>query len=127
MKKNITYFMWGYQHHFNHSLKYDIQNLLGSIGIDYIDLDTFLVGIRSPELSDEGFPICVEPEDGKWDLSIFDNFSQKLSNEIKNHPLKNMFYSNDERATREKPENIRRDSISKYQLKSKHVFITKTL
>jgi len=118
MKNTITYFMWGYQWHFNRSLKYNIQTLLESIGIDDIKLDTFLVGIRSPELSDEGFPICIEPEDGKWDLSIFDNFAQKLSNEIESHPLKNMHYSNDERSTREKPENIRRDSISKAIKKS---------
>lgn len=113
MRDTITYFMWGYQQHFNHSLKYNIQNLLETIGIDDIELDTFLVGIRSPELSDEGFPICIEPENGKWNLSIFDNFCERLSNEIENHPLKNMFYSNDKRATREKPEYIRRDSISK--------------
>ena len=82
MKNTITYFMWGYQRHFNRSLKYNIQTLLESIGIDDINLDTFLVGIRSPELSDEGFPICIEPEDGngiyQFLIILHKNFQMKL-------------------------------------------------
>lgn len=118
MKRTITYFMWGYQEHFNHSFKYNIEKILELIGIDSIKIDTLLVGIRSEELSSERFPVCIEPEDGKWALSSFSDFQEILKNEIENHPLKNMFYSNSERATRDKPENIKRDSISKAVKKS---------
>ena len=111
MKRTITYFMWGYQEHFNHSFKYNIEKILELIGIDSIKIDTLLVGIRSEELSSERFPICIEPEDGKWVLSSFSDFQEILKNEIENHPLKNMFYSNSERATRDKPENIKSDVV----------------
>ncbi|MHA3114789.1 hypothetical protein E0H86_04080 [Acinetobacter sp. ANC 4635] len=110
MKKTITYFMWGYQPHFNHSLKQNSKTILESIGVDDIELETFLVGIRSSELSSERFPICIEPEDGKWELSLFDSFSIEL--ETDNHPLKDIFYSNDEKSMREKPEKIHREAIS---------------
>ncbi|WP_335968402.1 hypothetical protein [Acinetobacter bereziniae] len=112
MKKTITYFMWGYQEHFNFSLRYETKSILNSIGIDDVEPETFLVGIRSSVLSNNHFPICIEPEDGKWVLSLFDNFSIILQSETDNHPLKNIFYSNDEESMREKPERIHREAIS---------------
>jgi hypothetical protein len=62
--------------------------------------------------SENNYPICIEPEDGKWDLKIFDGLVEDVKTEIESHPLKNMLYSNDEQATRDKPENIRKDSVS---------------
>lgn len=112
MKRTITYFMWGYQEHFNFSLRYETKSILNLIGIDEVEPETFLVGIRSPALSNNHFPICIEPEDGKWELSLFDNFPTILQSETDNHPLKNIFYSNDEESMREKPERIHREAIS---------------
>ena len=111
MQKTIKYFMWGYQEHFRFSLRYDTEKVLEKIGLYGVDFEVLLVGVLSSD-SENTYPICIEPEDGKWDLEIFSNIIEDVEQEIENHPLKNMFYSNDQQAMREKPENIRRDSVS---------------
>ena len=103
--------MWGYQEHFRFSLRYDTEKVLEKIGLYGVDFEVLLVGVLSSD-SENTYPICIEPEDGKWNLEIFSNIIEDVEQEIENHPLKNMFYSNDQQAMREKPENIRRDSVS---------------
>lgn len=103
--------MWGYQEHFRFSLRYDTEKVLEKIGLYGVDFEVLLVGVLSSD-SENTYPICIEPEDGKWNLDIFSNIIEDVEQEIENHPLKNMFYSNDQQAMREKPENIRRDSVS---------------
>ncbi|WP_440455190.1 hypothetical protein [Psychrobacter sp. ASPA161_9] len=111
MRKTIKYFMWGYQEHFRFSLKYDTEKVLEKIGLYDVDFEVLLVGALASN-SENNYPICIEPEDEKWDLKIFSGLIEDIGIEIENHPLKNMFYSNDEQATRDKPENIRRESVS---------------
>ncbi len=103
--------MWGYQEHFRIILKLDVERVLEKIGLYNVDFEVLLVGVLAPN-SENNYPICIEPEDGKWDLKIFDGLVEDVETEIENHPLKNMFYSNDEQAMRDKPENIRKDSVS---------------
>ncbi|WP_201554761.1 hypothetical protein [Psychrobacter sp. 72-O-c] len=117
MRKTINYFMWGYQNHFRFSLKYNTEKVLEKIGLYDVDFEVLLVGVLASDF-ENNYPICIEPEDGKWDLKIFGSLIEDVKKEIENHPLKNMFYSNDELAMREKPENIRRDSISRAVRKS---------
>lgn len=111
MQKTIKYFMWEYQEHFRFSLEYDTEKVLEKIGLYNVDFDVLLVGVLAPD-SKNGYPICIEPEDGKWELKIFDSLIENIETEIENHPSKNMFYSNDKQAMKDKPENIRKDSIS---------------
>ena len=103
--------MWGYQHAFRFNLKYDTERTLEKIGLYNVDFEVFLVGVLGSN-SENNYPICIEPEDGKWNLKIFDGLIGNIEKEIEDHPLKNMFYSNDEQATRDKPENIRKGSVS---------------
>lgn len=103
--------MWGYQEHFRIKLKLDVKRVLEKIGLYDVDFEVLLVGVLASN-NENNYPICIEPEDRKWDLKIFDGLIKDIETEIENHPLKNMFYSNDEQAMREKPENIRRDSVS---------------
>ena len=111
MQKTIKYFMWGYQEHFRIILKLDVKRVLEKIGLYNVDFEVLLVGVLASN-SENNYPICIEPEDGKWDLKIFDGLVEDVKTEIENHPLKNMLYSNDEQATRDKPENIKKDSVS---------------
>lgn len=111
MQKTIKYFMWGYQEHFRFSLKYDTEKVLEKIGLYGVDFEVLLVGVPSSDF-ESIYPICIEPEDGKWDLKIFGSLIEDIKKEIENHPLKNMFYSNDKQAMKDKPENIRKDSVS---------------
>ena len=46
--------------------------------------------------------MCIEPEDGKWPIDLFDELLDVIETEISDHPLRNMFYS-DEIRMREKP------------------------
>lgn len=103
--------MWGYQHAFRFNLKYDTEKVLEKIGLYGVAFDVLLVGVLSSDFENI-YPICIEPEDGKWDLKIFGSLVEDIRKEIENHPLKKIFYSNDEQAMKDKPENIRKDSVS---------------
>ncbi len=105
MPDYIEHFMWGYQHLFRHSVELLAKDVFRLIGVD-VEPEVFLVGVRRPGFSD-GYPVCVEPEDGKWPHSIFDGLSELIDTEIPKHPLQSMFYSH-EPTMRDKPENIRR-------------------
>lgn len=111
MRKTIDYFMWGYQDSFRFGLKYDTERTLEQIGLYDVDFEVLLVGVLASN-NENNYPICIEPEDGKWDLKIFGSLIEDIKKEIENHPLKNMFYSNDKQAMKDKPENIRKDSVS---------------
>ena len=54
--------------------------------------------------------VCVEPEDGKWPLDLFDGLLDEIETQVAQHPLQSVFYT-DEPSMRDKPENIRRDSV----------------
>lgn len=101
--------MWGYQPHFRHSVEYLAKEVLRSLGVG-VDTTALLVGARKPESSDRN-PICVEPEDGKWPLALFDGLLEAVEEIYSKHDLQSMFYG-DEASMRDKPEWMRRDSVT---------------
>ena len=107
MKRLIHLFMWGYQPHFVYSLERLASNVFEELGVA-LKPDVLLVGVLKPDA--EGHPVCVEPEDGKWDLSLFEEIPKAFPDTIKNHPLQNMFYG-DEPSMRDKPEKIGRAHV----------------
>ena len=110
MKSNtINLFMWGYQEHFRICFENLMNNVMKKLGIPKPGVECLLVGAKIPgcqNLND----VCVEPEDGKWLVELFDGLLDEIEKEIPNHPLQNMFYG-DGPSMREKPENIRRDTV----------------
>ena len=69
-----------------------------------------LVGALAPQKQD-GNPVCIEPEDGEWALTIFTDLLNSIEAIVQDHPLQNVYYG-DEPSMRDKPENIRRDSVT---------------
>jgi hypothetical protein len=110
MKGTIRLFMWGYQEHFAWNLSRLAEQVFEELGVA-LKPDVLLVGVLKPEEKDRHL-VCVEPEDGKWPLSLFADIPARYAETIKTHPLQNMFYD-DEPSMRDKPENIRRDSARK--------------
>lgn len=97
--------MWGYQPHFRANLEYRAKRVFELLGAA-IEPQLLLVGLRQPQLP-PGYPVCLEPEDGEWSLSLFDGLDERVETAISVHPMQQMFYS-DETTMREKPERIRR-------------------
>ena len=109
MTKSICLFMWGYQPHFRYEVERLANNVMGNLGVPETRAECFLVGAKIPGHRNLN-PVCVEPEDGKWPISLFDELPKAIETEVANHPLKDVFYG-DEPSMRDKPENIRRDSV----------------
>ena len=79
------------------------------LGIPESGADCLLVGAKIPGRQNPN-DICVEPEDGKWSVNLFDKLLDLIEVEVADHPSKKMIYT-DEPSMRDKPENIRRDSV----------------
>lgn len=105
----ITLFMWGYQSHYRADVELRMNNVLKELGALDTDAKCLLVGVRMPG-KDKPNEVCVEPEDGEWRLGLFADLPGAVEVEIEGHPLQNMGYG-DEPSMRDKPENIRRDSV----------------
>ena len=108
MKQLIHLFMWGYQQHFANTLSHLAEDVLKELGVS-LKPDVLLVGVLKPDA--KGHPVCVEPEDDKWELSLFDAIPEEFPRTIKNHRLQTMMYG-DEASMNDKPENIRRSSAT---------------
>jgi hypothetical protein len=106
----IKLFMWGYQPHFRLNLELKAKDVLKHLGID-IEPKVLLVGVLSADSKNVN-PVCIEPEDGEWPLSLFDGLHIKIDELVKNHEWQNMFFG-DELSRLEKPENMFRDSVRK--------------
>lgn len=106
--KRIHLFMWGYQPHFASKLRHLAEDVFKELGVS-LKPDVLLVGVLKPDAT--GHPVCVEPEDGKWELSLFDAIPKEFPKTIKNHRLQTMVYG-DEASMNDKPENIRRSSAT---------------
>lgn len=109
MQRTIRLFMWGYQSHFRFNVEFLAKRVFELIGAD-IEPKVLLIGLRRPNTS-TGHPVCIEPEDGDWPLSLFDDLTDEVTRAIPTHPMQNMFYG-DEPSMQEKPENIRRLTIT---------------
>ena len=107
--KAINMFMWGYQEHFRSLFKGLMDNVMKELGIPKPGVECLLVGAKIPDCQNLN-DVCVEPEDGKWPVDLFNGLLDEIKTEVTNHPLQNMIYG-DEPSMRDKPENIRRDSV----------------
>ena len=111
MKRHtIDLFMWGYQTHYRSTLEYHAREVFKQLGVE-VSPKVLLVGALDPENNNPN-PVCIEPENDKWPLTLFDDLLNLIEDNVKNHYLQNVFYSNDEQGTREKPKVIRQDSVS---------------
>ena len=102
--------MWGYQPHFRIQLELQASRLMEELGVPEAGVECLLVGAKRPDRHNRN-EVCVEPEDGKWPLVLFDGLLDSIETEVANHPHQNMVYFGDEAGMRDKPENIRRDSV----------------
>ena len=109
-KKFIKLFMWSYQQHFRWNIEHLMDDVLKALGIAEFKAECLLVGVRIPNRKNPN-DVCVEPEDGKWPIELFDGLLDSIEVETGNHRLQAMFYTNDDQAMRDKPENIHRDSV----------------
>ena len=107
--KPISLFMWAYQPHFRLRFETRVNDVLTELGVPDAGAECLLVGARIPGRKNPN-GVCIEPEDGKWSLSLFDGLLDEIEAEVANHPSQNVFYG-DEPSMRDKPENIRRDSV----------------
>ena len=110
-RKPITLFMWSYQPHFRYQVETRMNDVMKELGVPDARAECLLVGARVPGRQ-SGHIVCVEPEDGKWPIDLFHGLLDSIKTEITDHPLKNIHYG-DEPSMRDKPDNIRRDSVRK--------------
>jgi hypothetical protein len=110
-RNTIDLFMWGYQSHYRANIEYLMNDVLRELCAINVGGECLLVGTRIPGASTAN-EVCVEPEDGKWPLALFVGLLDAADAEVKAHPLQNMYYG-DEPSMRDKPDNIRRDSVRK--------------
>ncbi|MGX9934804.1 hypothetical protein ACVFVO_05425 [Advenella kashmirensis] len=109
MAGNVIYlFMWGYQASYRIQIQILARNVLAKLGAP-TDAEMLLVGARRPGSQNKN-PVCVEPENGKWQLSLFQGLLDSVESTYQNHRLQNMFFG-DESSMRDKPEWMRRDSV----------------
>jgi hypothetical protein len=119
MTKSVKLFMWGYQGHFESELEFRAKAVIQSIA-PTVHPRAILVGVRTPEKAD-GHPVCVQPEDGEWDPSIFFGCADRTEQIYKNHPDQELYYG-DAPSMRDKPENIRRKSVREAVLEVTRVY-----
>ena len=96
----INLFMWGYQGSYRIHIEILARNVLKKLGAT-ADAEILLVGARSPN-SKNANQVCIEPEDGKWNLSLFDGLLDSVESTYLNHKLKHMIFG-DGPSMRDKP------------------------
>lgn len=101
--------MWGYQEHFRLSVQYVAREVLKALGVS-VDVTALLVGARRPDRENRN-DVCVEPEDGQWPLALFDGLFASVEDVYSKHEAHGVFYG-DEPSNRDKPEWMRRDSVT---------------
>ncbi len=109
--QEITLFMWGYQAHFRFQFEHLMDSVMKELAVQNAGVKCLLVGAKAPGAK-AGHDVCVEPEDGEWPVALFAGLPAAIDDNIKTHPLQNMFYGDAPRM-QDKPENIRRDSVRK--------------
>lgn len=100
--------MWAWQPYFRRQMEHRARQALTALGAN-ISVKALLVGVRLPEVSND-HRVCIEPEDGEWDISIFQDVHRRTKEIFSSHPDHNIFYG-DEISMRDQPENIRRKSV----------------
>ena len=88
--------MWGYQPHFRFQFESLMNNAMKELGVPESEAECLLVGAKIPGRENPN-DVCVEPEDGKWPIDLFEGLLDFIEAEVADHPLHNMYYG-DERA-----------------------------
>jgi hypothetical protein len=101
--------MWGYQPHYRVHFEILMDSVMRELGVHGVGAKCLLVGAKVPG-AEVHHDVCVEPEDGQWPLALFAALPASIEEILKTHPLKTMHYG-DEASMRDKPENMRRDSV----------------
>lgn len=99
--------MWSYQRSYRISLQSLARDVIAKIGLED-DVYALLVGARAPDSNNRN-PVCVEPEDGKWPISLFNGLLDSIESKYKSYHLPDMFFS-DAASMNDKPEWMRRGS-----------------
>lgn len=89
-------------------MKTRAKQVLAAVGAD-IEIKALLVGVRLPEVSTD-HPVCIEPEDGEWDIADFRDLHTRTEEIFNTHPDHHLFYG-DEPSMLDKTENIRLKSV----------------
>lgn len=118
----IYLFMWAYQESYRIHVQILIRDTLKKLGVPP-EAEVLLVGARSPN-SKKSNSVCVEPEDGKWQLSLFDGLLNSIELNYQNHHLKDMFFG-DAQSMRDKPEWMRQGSVRQSVSSALKAFDTK--
>lgn len=105
----IHLFMWGYQPHYRAMLEHQAKDIFTQLGVEVVP-KVLLVGARAPHKSNHN-PVCVEPEDGEWPITLFSGLLESVEDIVQHHDLQNVIYG-DEPSMRDKPEVIRKDSVT---------------
>lgn len=106
----ITLFMWGYQPYYRDSVESAMNSVMKELGVFDAGAECVLVGARIPGKENQN-EVCVEPEGGKWRVELFNGLLAAVEAEVEVHPMQDERYYGDAPSTRDKPENIRRDSV----------------
>lgn len=101
--------MWAYQHHFRIQMEHRATQALAALGAN-IEVKALLVGVRLPEIANDHC-VCIEPEDGEWNIAAFKDVHRRAGEIFTTHPDQHIIFLGDERAMLDKPENIRRKSV----------------
>ena len=101
--------MWKYQQYFRVIVERRAESVLENLFIAKPKAKCLLVGVKIPNHNNPN-DVCVEPEDGKWSISLFTDLPETVETEVIEHPWQNIFYG-DEPRMQEKPEHIRCDSV----------------
>ena len=104
----LRYFMWADQPHFRSQMEDRAKQALAALGAN-IEVKALLVGVRLPEITNDHF-VCIEPEDGEWNIAAFKDVHRRAGEIFTTHPDQHMLYG-DERRMLDKPEKIRRKSV----------------
>jgi len=107
--KTIELFMWGWQEHFRINLESLAGRLFEQIGLK-AKPTVLLVGVLREGMTD-AHPVCIEPESGRWGLSIFEGLTDAIEKQRREHPDREIFHTHPS-IMEKKPERILRDAIS---------------
>ena len=107
--KSIRLFMWGYQLHFRLLFEHLMNDVMSALGAQESGVECLLVGARIPGRQNRN-SVCLEPEDGKWNVDLFDRLLELIEEEVATHPSRDIIYTHAP-TMEDKPEDIRRDSV----------------
>lgn len=102
--------MWGYQRNFRVVFRMYAERVFDIIAPG-LKPEVLLVGVREREGTEgTGFPVCIEPEQERWPIELFDDLDRRITEILGVHPLEHMIYG-DEPSMARKPRAMREDSV----------------